>query len=146
MGLIDCMSPNPIGLAKTPKGYDEEFVVAPIRTFINNLELIDNVILNNLANQNKAPYELFKKRAKNIGLLDGTSNIQSTTKHSKHSAIGQFQSHNRNQFHSNFDKHSQLSLNRKINTTSQAAKFNPHNLSKSNSNIENEPQTRNKRV
>ena len=55
MGLIDYMSQNPVRLAIPPSEYDEEFVVASIRTFINNLEMIDNLILNNLANQNKAP-------------------------------------------------------------------------------------------
>ena len=67
MGLIDYMSRNPVGLAIPPSQYDEEFVVASFKAFINNLELIDNVILNNLANQNKAPYELVKKRAKTKG-------------------------------------------------------------------------------
>ena len=67
MGLIDYMSRNPVGLAISPSQYDEEFVVASIRAFIHNLELIDNIILNNLANQNKAPYELVKKRAKTKG-------------------------------------------------------------------------------
>ena len=65
MGLIDYMSRNPVGLAIPPSEYDKEFVVASIRTFIDNLEMVDNVILNDLANQNKAPYELIKKRAKN---------------------------------------------------------------------------------
>ena len=63
MGLIDYMSRNPVGLAIPPCEYVEEFVVASINAFINNLELIDNVIINKLANQNKAPYELIKKRA-----------------------------------------------------------------------------------
>ena len=61
MGLIDYMSRNPFGLAILPGEYDEEFVVATNNAFISNLELIDNVILNNLDNQNKAPYELIKK-------------------------------------------------------------------------------------
>ena len=64
MGLIDYKSQNPVGLAKPASEYDEEFVVASFNAFINTLKLIDNVILNNLANQNKAPYELFKKREK----------------------------------------------------------------------------------
>ena len=50
--------------------YEEEFVVATIITFINNLEMIGNVILNQLANKNKAPCDLMKKRAENKGLLD----------------------------------------------------------------------------
>ena len=61
------MSQNAVGLAIPPSEYDEEFVVASIRTFINNLEMIDNVVLNDLANQNKAPYVLIKMRAKNKG-------------------------------------------------------------------------------
>ena len=91
--------------------------------FINNLEMIDNVILNNLANQNKAPHGLTKKRAKNRGLLNAALNIQLTTKHSKHSIIGHCQKNNRNQFYSKPAKNSQLSLNWKINVTSQAAKI-----------------------
>ena len=50
MGLIDYMSRNPVGLAIPPSEYDEKFVVASINAIITNLELIDNVILNNLAN------------------------------------------------------------------------------------------------
>ena len=60
----------------------------------------DNAILNNLANQNKAPYELVRKRAKNKGLLNAASNTQLTTKHSKHSTTGHCQTNSRNQFHS----------------------------------------------
>ena len=73
------MSQNPVGLAIPPSEYDEEFVVASIRTFIKNLEMIDIVILNNLANQNKAQYELIKKSAKTKGLLIAASNTQLTT-------------------------------------------------------------------
>ena len=89
MGLIDYMSRNPVELAIPPSQYDEELDVASINAFINNVELIDNVILNNLANQNKAPYELIKKRAKNKGLLEAVSNTQVTNEHSKHSTHGQ---------------------------------------------------------
>ena len=111
MGLIDYMSRNPVGLAKPPSEYDKEFVVASINALINNLKLIDNVILNDLANQNKALYELIKKRAKNKGLLDSNLNTQLTTKHSKHSARGQLQTPNKIQFHSKFAiKQSALSL------------------------------------
>ena len=63
MGLIDYMSRNPVGLPLPPGEYDVEFKVATITTFINNLEMIDNVILNQLTNHNKAPYDLIKKRA-----------------------------------------------------------------------------------
>ena len=62
MGLIDYMSRNPIGLAIPPSEYDEEFVVASINSFINNLEMIDNVILNKLADRNLAPCQLIRKR------------------------------------------------------------------------------------
>ena len=89
MGLIDYMSRNPFGLAKPPSEYDDEFVVASINAFINNLELIDNVILNNLANQNKAPYELIKNCAEIKGSLDATSNTQIKNEHSKHSIHSQ---------------------------------------------------------
>ena len=44
MGLIDYMSQNPVELAIHPSEYDEEMVVASINAFINDLELIDNVI------------------------------------------------------------------------------------------------------
>ena len=100
MGLIDCISQNPVGLAIPPSAYDEEFVIASIRIFINNLEMIDNVILNNLANQNKAPYELIKKRAKINGLLNAVSNTQLAWKHSKNSATGHCQTKKTNQSHS----------------------------------------------
>ena len=54
---------NPVGLAIPPSEYDEEFVVASINNFINNLELIYNVVFNELANQILAPCQLIKKRA-----------------------------------------------------------------------------------
>ena len=61
------MSRYPVGLTIPPSEYDEEeIVVASISTFINNLETIDNVILNELANQNLAPCQLIKKRAKRM--------------------------------------------------------------------------------
>ena len=63
MGLIGYMSRIPVGLAIPPSEYDEEFVVASINSFINNLEMIDNVILNQLAKK-LASYRLIKKRAK----------------------------------------------------------------------------------
>ena len=62
--------------------------------------MIDNVIVNNLANQNKAPYELIKKSAKNKGIINVNSNAQLTTQDSKHSALGQSQTSNKNKFHS----------------------------------------------
>ena len=100
MGLTDYMSQTPVGLAIPPSEYDEEFVVASINAFINDLELIDNVILNHLANQNKAPYELIKKRAEIKGLLNATSNTHSTYEHSKHSTHGQLRTKTSIQSHS----------------------------------------------
>ena len=65
MGLIDYMSRIPVGLglAIPPSEYDEEFVVASINSFINNLEMIDNVILNQLAKK-LASYRLIKNARK----------------------------------------------------------------------------------
>ena len=63
--------------------------------------MIDNVILNQLANQNKAPCDLIKKRAENKGLLDARPNAQLTTKHSKHSVSGQLLPKNRIESNSN---------------------------------------------
>ena len=63
--------------------------------------MINNVILNNLAHQNKAPYDLIKKRAENKGLLEASSNAQLTTKHSKHSNSGQLLPKNKIQSNSN---------------------------------------------
>ena len=61
-GLIDYMSRNLVGLALLPSEYNEEFDVASIISLFFNLELIDNFILNTLANQNRAPDRLIKKR------------------------------------------------------------------------------------
>ena len=63
--------------------------------------MIDNVTLNNMANHNKAPYELIKKRAKNKKLLNAASKTQLAMKYSKHSATGHCQTNNTNQSHSN---------------------------------------------
>ena len=63
--------------------------------------MIDNVILNQLANQNKAPCDLIKKRAENKGLLTARTNAQLTTKHSKHSISGQLLPKTRIQSNSN---------------------------------------------
>ena len=41
--------------------------------------MIDNVILNQLANQNKAPCDLIKKRSEINGLLDARKNAQLIT-------------------------------------------------------------------
>ena len=116
MGLIDYMSRNPVGLPKPPSEYDEEFLVAAINTFINNLEMIDNVILNQLANQNKAPYDLIKKRAENKRLLDARTNAQLTTKHFKHFVSGQLLPKNRIESNSNsVQNHSTLSHSKNLN-------------------------------
>ena len=93
------MSRNPVGMAKPPSEYDEELVVASNKAFINNIDLIDNVILNNLANQKKAPCELIKKRAKNKGLLNEISNAELLSQFSKNSASGQLKPHKQIQFH-----------------------------------------------
>ena len=118
MGLKDYMSRSPVSLAKPPSEYDEEFVVASINAFINKLELIDNVILNNMSKQNKAQFELIKKRAKNKGLLDANLNTQLTTKHSKQSARGQLQTHNQIHFHSKF-VNKQYALSHPVNSQKQ---------------------------
>ena len=99
MGLIDYMSRNPVGLAIPPSEYDEDFVFASINAFINNLELIDNVILNKFANQNKAPCALIKKRAENKGSLDATSNTQIKSEHSEHSSHSQLRTKSKIQSH-----------------------------------------------
>ena len=96
MEPIDYMSRNPVGLAIPPSEYDENFVVASIGTFNNNMKMIDNVIL---ANQNIAPYELIKKRAKK-GLFKAAPNIQLTMKDTEHSATGHCQTNNKTQSHS----------------------------------------------
>ena len=69
MGLIDYISRNPVGIARPSSTSDEEFVVASINSFINNLVMIDNLILNQLANRKLAPYRLIKKRAENKGTV-----------------------------------------------------------------------------
>ena len=63
MWLINNTFTNSVGLALTPSDYNQEFVVASNNSSIANIILIDNVILNNLASQNRAPHRLIKKRA-----------------------------------------------------------------------------------
>ena len=63
--------------------------------------MIDNVILNQLANHNKAPYDMIKKRSENKLLLAARTNAQLTTKHSKHSTNGQLLLKNKIQSNSN---------------------------------------------
>ena len=119
MGLIDYMSQNPVEFPIPPSEYDEDFVVGAINTFMNNLEMIDIVILKKLANQNKAPYDLIKKRAKNKGKLDARTDAQLTTKYSKHSFSGQLLPKNRIQSNSkSFQNQSTLSHS-KISTAAK---------------------------
>ena len=62
-----------------------------------------------MANQNRAPYDLIKKRSENKGLLDTSSNAQLTTKYSKHSDSGQLLPKSKIQSNSNsVHKHSNL--------------------------------------
>ena len=56
------MSENPIGLAIPASKYDEEFAVESINSLITSLEMIDILILNQLANKKLAPHRLIKKR------------------------------------------------------------------------------------
>ena len=119
LSLIDYISRNPVELPILPSEYDEEFVVAAINTFINNLEMIDNVILNQLANQNKAPYDLIKMRAENKGFLDATTNAQLTIKHSKHSVSGQLLPKNRVQSNSNSVQNQSTLSHQKISTAAR---------------------------
>ena len=51
MGLIDYLSRKTVKLARLPSAYDKEFAIASTTLFINNLEVVENVILINLANQ-----------------------------------------------------------------------------------------------
>ena len=101
MGLIDYMSRNLVGLAIPPSEYDEEFVVASINTLINNLEVIYNVILNELANQNLAPCQLIKKRAEYKRTTNNTSKLDLSQHSLKHSPNGQLKTLKLNQFCSN---------------------------------------------
>ena len=64
-------------MSKPPSEYDEEFVVSSKSTFINISEMIDNVILSELANQNLAPRPLIKKRAENRRTTIATSKTDS---------------------------------------------------------------------
>ena len=112
MGLIDNISQNVVGLAIPPSEYDEEFVVSSISTFINSLELFDNVILNELANDNLAPCQLIKRRAENKKTTSKTSK-RDLNEHSFISyASGQLQTQKTNQFCSNhYENQSALTRN-----------------------------------
>ena len=101
MGLFDYMSRNPVGLAIPSCDYDKEFVVASIYTFISKLEVIDNVILNELANQNLAPSQLIKKRAEYKETTINTSKRNINHHSFKNSASRQLKKLKLNQFCSN---------------------------------------------
>ena len=94
-------------MAIPPSQYDEELVVALNSTFINISEMIDNVILSELANQNLAPRPLIKKRAENIRTTIATSKTDSNEHFFKNSASGQLQTKIPIQFYSNRHKISQ---------------------------------------
>ena len=100
MRLIGYKSPNPFRLAITPSEYDEEFVVASINAFINNLESIDNGVPKNLANQNRAPCQLIKKRAKNKGFSNSISNAHIISQRSTHCESGELKPRGQIQFDS----------------------------------------------
>ena len=85
------MSRNTVALAILSSAYNEDFVVTSIKKPINNLEMIDNVILNNLANQNMAPCQLIKKRAENKNLLNSSSSSQLKFHRFAHSGNGHLQ-------------------------------------------------------
>ena len=91
----------------TPSEYDEEFVVASNSTFGNNLEMIDNVTLNELANHNLAPRQLIEKRAENKRTTIAASKTDSNEHFFKNSAGGQLQTKIPIQFYSNCHKISQ---------------------------------------
>ena len=60
------MSQNPVGLAIPPSEYDQELMMrmASINSLIINLEMIDNLILSQLANQKRARNRLIKNSQK----------------------------------------------------------------------------------
>ena len=60
--------------------------------------MIDNGILKKFANQNRAPYQLIKKRAENKRLQVNTSNSQLTSQLSANSGSGPLQTFKPNQF------------------------------------------------
>ena len=95
------MSRSPVGLSIPPNEYDEEFVVASIISFISNLEVIDNVILIELANQNLAPCQLIKKRANYKRAIINTSKPELNQHSLRNSASGQLKTLEPNQLCSN---------------------------------------------
>ena len=77
----------PVGLAIPPSEYDEEFSVASFITFLNILEVIDNVVVDELANQNLAPCQLIKKRAEYKRTAINTSKLDLRQHSLKNSAM-----------------------------------------------------------
>ena len=112
------------GLAIPPSEYDEEFAVASVNTFINNLEVIDNHILNEIANQNMAPCQLIKKRADYKRTTINNSKINLNPYSFKNSASGQLQKQKLDPFFSN------LSPNRSALTQEKTTRKNYQFLSK----------------
>ena len=79
------MSRETVGLAiPPPSEYDEEVVVASVNSFINNLDMIDYLILNQLARKKLAPYRLIKKRAENERTIIMQTHSQVHSKHFIH--------------------------------------------------------------
>ena len=95
-------------MAIYPCEYVEEFVVASSSTFGNNLEMIDNVTLNELANQNLAPRQLIEKRAEKKRTTIATSKTDTSEHFFKNSASVQLQTKIPIQFYSNRHKISQF--------------------------------------
>ena len=92
------MSRSLVRLAKPPKKHHEEIVLASMNTFIVNLEVIDNLILNQLANEKRAPNRLIKNRAENKSARKTSqTKFQVHFKHSKQLASGQSHQQNSNQ-------------------------------------------------
>ena len=96
IGVIDYNFRNPVGLALSSIEYDDELILAWIKSFISNFELISIVIMNNtLANENRSSNRLIKKRANLYGMqhlnwISAQLNISSIEsrvhfKHFKHS-------------------------------------------------------------
>ena len=78
------MPRNPVGLSLPPSEYDEEFIEASTNSFNVNLELIDHVILNELANQKRAPNRLIETHAVNEKKLTTQLKPQAQFKSSNH--------------------------------------------------------------
>ena len=110
-------------MAVPPSQYDEELVVALNSTFINVLEMIDNVFLIELANQNRAPRQLIKKRAQNKRTTIAFSETDLNEHFFKNSASGQFQTKIRIQFCSNHHKNqSVLTRNNSLDNSTNFVK------------------------